>query len=397
MGLTWPSIISMARKSNKPARRASLAILLGLAFFASASRAGACPFCTALKPTLAQQRAAARVTALVELEQAAAGGPATVKLHQAITGGDVLQKRERLTIPLDLSAEPGTLLVIFGRGDAEGSPEALDWHAVAVDEVAYAYLARSPALEIAAAERLAYFARYLEHANPLVAEDAYLEFGHAPFDVVAESAELLPMDKVRRWLTDPAVPASRKGFYGLALGLARDAADREQNAALLREQIVTPDDDFRSGFDGILGGYLLLSGVPGLELIEASYLADPKAAVGDVRHAMTALRFYHECGRQIPTDRLSAAMRHLLARPEFAEAAIIDLARWQDWTAMDQIAGLYSSEAYAQPATRRAIVGYLTACPKDDAARALRELRELDPQGIAAAEAALNTLGGVRQ
>ena len=69
-------------------------------------------------------------------------------------------------------------------------------------------------------ERLRYFAEFLEHADPLVAEDAYLEFGHAPFDEVARMADLLPAAKLRAWLVDPGVPQTRKGFYGLAIGLS---------------------------------------------------------------------------------------------------------------------------------------------------------------------------------
>ncbi|HEV7222256.1 MAG TPA: hypothetical protein VGN42_06100, partial [Pirellulales bacterium] len=75
-----------------------------------------------------------------------------------------------------------------------------------------------------------------------------------------------------------------------------------------------------------MGGYLMAAGEPALELIEHKYLADPRAASGDVRHAMTALRFYHEYGREIPAERLARALRKLLVRQEFAAAAIVDLA-----------------------------------------------------------------------
>ncbi len=233
--------------------------------------------------------------------------------------------------------------------------------------------------------------------NPLVAEDAYLEFGHAPFDVVAQNVELLPMERVRRWLVDPNVPGRRKGFYGLALGLADRPRDRSANAALLRRQILAPENDFRAGFDGVLGGYLLLEGEPGLALIESRYLADPGAAVGDVRHAMTALRFYHEYGHAIPQERLCRAMRRLLDRQEFAEAAIVDLARWQDWDALDEITALYGRPEYAQAGIRRAIVGYLLACPEQEASAALATLRAMDPQGVADAERILRQVGSVPQ
>jgi hypothetical protein len=360
----------------------------------TAPQADACPFCTALAPTLCQQRDGASVTVLGELETAAAGGPATVKLHHVLAGQSVLGSQSQLTMPLDLAAERGTLLLLFGKGT---DAERLDWHAVPVDETSYSYLARAPRDTVAAEERLAYFAPYLEHPNKLIAEDAYLEFGHAPLEQVTSAVEHLSMPQVRSWLTSMNVPGSRKGFYGLVLGLADDPAERTENAKLLHELIVAPEDDFRAGFDGILGGYLLLEPEHGLALIESRYLANPSSAVGDVRHAQTALRFYHEHGRQITPQRLSAAVRHLLARPEFAEAAIVDLARWQAWDALPQVSNLYTQPSFSDPAMRRAIVGYLLACPQPAAAEALAMLRRLDPSGIAAAEQVLSATGSVPQ
>jgi hypothetical protein len=176
----------------------------------------------------------------------------------------------------------------------------------------------------------------------------------------------------------------------LALGLGGDAATRRANAEFLKGLILAPENDFRAGFDGILGGYLLLTGASGLELIESRYLANPTAADGDVRHSLTAVRFYHEFGREIPQERLQAAVAHLLVRPEFAEAAVTDLARWKDWTQLEAIGRRYTDKAYAQPAVRRAIVGYLLACPLPEGARILARLREVDPRGVAAAELTLS-------
>jgi hypothetical protein len=176
----------------------------------------------------------------------------------------------------------------------------------------------------------------------------------------------------------------------LALGLAKDENTRGANRELLARLIAQPDDDFRGGFDGVLGGYLLLAGGDGLKAVESHYLADPRAADGDVRHAQTALRFYWEYGHDIPRTRIAQSMRRLLARKEFAESAIVDLARWKDWTNVDEIASLYAQAGYPQPATRRAVVGYLLACPEPSAVAALDRLRKLDPQGVAAAQDVLS-------
>ena len=133
----------------------------------------------------------------------------------------------------------------------------------------------------------------------------------------------------------------------------------------------------------------------GLELIESRYLANPSAADGDVRHAIVALRFYHEYGREIPPERLSAALARVLARAEFAAVAITDLARWKDWTSLARISRLYDDPAYADPAIRRAIVGYLLACPKPAARSELARLRNSDPTGVAEAEQFLSRTSGL--
>jgi hypothetical protein len=312
-----------------------------------------------------------------------------------IVGADRLKAQDFLEITLENAAGPGNLLLVFGNGAATASASDLAWNVVAVNEASYAYFARAPSLKTPAAERLRYFAPFLEHREPLVAEDAYLEFGHAPFDQVAGVADSLSMARLRDWLRDPHVKPERKGFYGLALGLGTSGNERTVNAEFLRQLIQAPEDDFRAGFDGMLGGYLLLAGGKGLELVDARYLANPRAADGDVRHAMTALRFYHEYGHEIPLDRLQQAMRHLLVRSEFAAAAITDLARWKDWGALAQIVDLYPRAGHGQPAIRRAIVGYLLTCPETAAVKALARLRQLDPEGIAAAEQTLSRASGV--
>jgi hypothetical protein len=398
MANTWPSTISMAKRSNSPAarsRRFAIAAALAIIVALAARPLLGCPFCTPLKPTLCQRAAEAAVTALVEVESRGRDGQTRVKVHRAIQGADRLGKLSELTIPLDLAARPGALLIVFGSGPPEAAPPALEWHAESVNETSYAYFAKAPKAGGATAARLEYFARFLEHAEPLVAEDAYLEFAHAPFDLVTQVAPRLPLERMRAWVVDARIPPHRKGFYALALGLAPGAGERRANAELLRKLIVTPEDDFRAGFDGILGSYLLLEGTAGLALVESRYLANAEAADGDVRHALAALRFYHEYGRGIPPARLDSAVRQLLARPEFAEAAVTDLARWRDWQALEQIVKLYARPEFSQPATRRAIVGYLLACPEAKATGALDALRKLDPQGVAEAEQVLSRTSSV--
>ncbi len=353
----------------------------------------ACPFCTAIKPSLAQWRERSSIVALAEVESTDTHKKSHLRLHRVMKDSQADGAAGELDAVLDVAVKPGSLVLLFGSGMAD-APRDISWHAVAVNELGYAYFARSPALGVPTVERLRYFAPFLEHADPTLAEDAYLEFAQAPFDDVARAAEILPSEHLRRWLADPKVRPERKGFYALALGLVSGQAERRDNAKFLAERIFAPDDDFRAGFDGMLGGYLLLTAESGLKEIESRILSAPAARDGDLRHALSALRFYHEHGKQIPAQRLCLSTRLLLDRPEFAADAITDLARWQDWQSLDRIVALYDLAASA-PATRRAIVGYLMTCPKGEAAQALERLRRGDPAGVAAAERVLSATGGL--
>jgi hypothetical protein len=349
----------------------------------------ACPFCTAVKPSLGEQRDEAAVTLLAEVARIEAG-KWQLLVQKAFTGANLLTNTREVTLDAaELSdagrVKAGQLALVLAR--REGTEAKLAWEIIPLDETSYAYVARSPSQRLPAAERLPYYAKYLEHANPLIAEDAYREFGNASYDEVALVTDRLPFAVLRRAIEDPHVPEARQGFYGLALGLAKSAADRSANETVLQRLIDADADDFRAGFDGVLGGYLMLTGATGLVHIEKQLLANPQARSGDLRHAATALRFVHEFGRGvIPDANLKRAMRRLLTRPETAQTAIVDLARWRDWDCLNDVVALFSRAEYADPATTAAIVGYLLTCPRPAASAALTRLREQAPQRVADAE-----------
>ena len=111
------------------------------------------------------------------------------------------------------------------------------WEFVPLDEVGYAYVARAPAQRLPAAERLATTPNISSTPIRSIAEDAYREFGIASYDEVAQVADRLPFADAATWIEDPRVPEARKGFYGLALGLAKSDADRRANRGCLQRLI----------------------------------------------------------------------------------------------------------------------------------------------------------------
>jgi hypothetical protein len=68
-----------------------------------------------------------------------------------------------------------------------------------------------------------------------------------------------------------------------------------------------------------------------------------------------------------------------------ASDAAIDLARYQDWTALDDVAALWDTAGRDDPLVRRAVAGYLKACPLPKARRHLEAIRTADPERLQAA------------
>ena len=394
-----PFTVSTQSRLDSRMRRLCLLFLAALALLALPGRPAACPFCSAVKPSLAQQRAEALATVLAEFA-GSGDGRGSFKLQAVLSGQDELEDETSLEITSEevlRDAEgarlsdlaEGDLVLAFAIEAASDSPFDKLWKLIRVDETSYAYVTQAPAASDGAQVRLPYYAKYLEHPDPLIARDAYREFGAAPFADVARCAHALPMADLRQWLLDPAVPEERRGFYGMALGLATSEADRKANVTALEQCVDAEAGDFRAGFDGVLGGYLLATGEAGLSRVEEKFLSNEDAAEGDARHALTALRFYQEYGRDIPTERLSAAARRLLRRPGFAAEVIADLARWRSWESQDEVVACFDVENKESAALDRAVVGYLRANPKPEAKAALAELRRQASRRVAAAEKSL--------
>jgi hypothetical protein len=91
-----------------------------------------------------------------------------------------------------------------------------------------------------------------------------------------------------------------------------------------------------------------------------------------------------------------------LDRPEVADLAIADLARWKDWSIQDRLMELYKQGDPSNPlgeiSTRQAVIRYMIASTLDKpetgdvpphiikAKQHLETLRKLDPKAVQRAE-----------
>ncbi len=366
-------------------------LLLGLLVGWPAPSAAACPFCGAVGRSLADRRDTADVTAIGEAAGPAARDEAgrvvqSFVLRQAIRGGVA---RDAVVAAQVAGGVAGTA-VLFGGDDA--------WEAVPADEALIAHVAAAPAVTEPAARRLGWFAARLEHPDPAIATDAFTEFGLAAFADVRAAAGAFAPEKLRAWIDEPAIDQRRRGFYGLALGIVAagepDRAVRARHVTALRAAIDRPASDLRAGFDGLLAGLVVAEGEAGLDALESRGLLEAATRAGDARHALTVLRFAGEnLAATLPRERVAAATARLLANPAVAADAAIDLARYGDWSVVDRVAGLWDTLGRDDPLVRRAVAGYLAACPLPVAGKHLGRLRAADPDRL---RAALESAAGPR-
>ena len=366
---------------------------------ASAASAVACPSCPQnLGPTLSAQVAEADISLVVEWVGAVpadidAGLPGATEYKVASVLRDTtgtIEKGDPIEISRHRRGARRDRFLLLGVADGR-----LRWSSpLPLSAVGVEYMQQAPNPDAPVPDRLRFFAGFLEHPDVVVAGDAFAEFAAAKYEDVVAVAESFDAAEVRNWLADGDTHPLRLGLYGLLLGQRGDAEDAE----FLKQEILRPKENFPFGLEGMISGYLLLTGDDGLQVIEDSKLRDPNADFSETLSAMQSLRFmWSHAEGVISKDGLRAAMRSLLERPELADLVINDLARWQDWSVVDRLMELYDAEGYNLPSIKRSIVRYYLVAlraeddgvPGEHVAQAhqyLDQLRESDPETVKKAE-----------
>ena len=322
----------------------------------------ACPFCSAPSLTLSEQLTQADAAVLVQwvdgkMPTEKSAGTTTYSIVEVSRGPKDLKKDEKITVPRFRAGKKGDLFLLFGTKDKE-----IDWSSpLEVTETTYQYIVQAPSPESPVTKRLEYFLKFLESSDQLVSNDAYGEFANAPYEDIVKIKGKMDRAKIAKWIVSKETSVTRLGLYGLLLGLCGNDEDIKMMEAKIEEQT----QDFRLGIDGLISGYLLLTGDKGLDVIDKSKLIDKKIQFSETYAAMQALRFMWTYGNgRISKERLRQSMRGLLDRWELADLVVADLARWEDWSVQERLMKLYGEGDYNIPSIKRAIVRYLLTAAK---------------------------------
>jgi hypothetical protein len=376
-------------------RRFSVTLLLaGALVIASswqvpASAGHICTICCAPRATLAAQFAKADAAIFVQCVATDERlGTIFEVLQVARTPVKSIEKGARIATESAEGSRAGQTAVILG---SWSKGDEIKWGVpIPVDDAGYDCLTNAPPPNASPESRLLYFLKYLEDGQALIAADAYAEVFGAPLQSLVAIASDLPRADLRRWLADPQTPVARQAGYGMMLGLCGDVED----AAFLEQRITSRDPEREIGIEGMIFGYLLLAGEPGLAKIEKMRLADPEVTDSKAYSAFLAIQYCVQAGNgRIPRERLQAAVRLLLDRPALAEMAITTLTRWKDWSVQERVMNLYGGKDFDDKITKRAIIRYMIASMRDvpadrmslpmhaaEGAAYLEQLRDRDPK-----------------
>lgn len=259
-------------------------------------------------------------------------------------------------------------------------PELISWnetHSITTDMVNY--LHQLPAQSEPQPTRLAYFLTNLEHRDSLIAIDAWAEFGNASYDDVVAVRELMSPADLRLWIADKNMSPERLGLYGMMLGLSGGPEDAE---FLLSQMIesepespvgndhATPPRTFRFGAEGLMGGYLLLTGEEGLDQLEKT-IALPADVPDTARHAFVqSLQFIWSYESDVISKaRIQSSMRILLQNSSMREIAITNLSRWEDWESLPMLKAMFAKNCDGDRESQRAILQFAQTCRRSDSAR----------------------------
>jgi len=364
-----------------------------------ARRAAACPFCSAVSLTFAQEIAqsqAAVIARLVEPPAPGSLGPRAegplpkgkFAVAEVLKGGDLVAEAGHggpdgppiETILLE-EKPVGTLFLLMAV-----EPPKLVWSSpIPVSPRAVAYIRALGGLPEKGAERLVFFQRYLEDPDEALARDAYDEFAVAPYADVRGLAGRMNSTQLLEWIENPKVQANRRRLYATMLGTCGSARDADRIAQILANENIGPEKaESRNGLDALIACYVTLRGPEGLDLVDKLFLDRKGREIPftETYAAVMALRFLGEESDKVPRERVLASLRLLLEEPKLADLVIADLARWQDWSVIDRLVELFEQAEADNIFVREPIVNYLRACPLPNAAEAIAKLEKIDPEAV---------------
>jgi hypothetical protein len=377
-----------------------------------AAAARACPFCSAVSLTFAQEIAQSQAAVIARLVEPPPAGSLSPRAQGPLPKGrfqvvEVLKGEDLVAAAGHAGPDATPIETIMLDDKPVGSmfllmavePPDLVWSSpIRVGERAVDYVRRLAALPEKGPDRLAFFQAYLEDEEESLARDAYDEFAVAPYADVRGLADRMDPARLLGWIENPKVQANRRRLYATMLGTCGTPADADRIGAILEGKgLAAEQAEIRGGLDALIACYVALRGPAALDLVDRLFLerGDRDVPFAETYAAVMALRFLGEESDMVSRERVLESLRVLLDEPKLADLVIADLARWEDWSVVDKLDGIFKDAQADNIFVREPIVNYLRACPLPEAAAALVDLEKIDPEAVRRAATLAGLAGAV--
>ena len=218
---------------------------------------------------------------------------------------------------------------------------------------------------------------YMLDEDMMVRQDAYNEFATTEYKDLQRVAKQFDLEQIRENLKNLDHEDSLIALNYTLLGICGGAED----LPLLEGRLLAEDDMQRKRLDALLGCYLTLKGEEGLPLIEKQFVDKDLKDQNFSRlyRVLLALRFHGDDGKSVGKEKIAPVLHKFLNYPKYADLVIPDLARWQDWSVMDQVMALYRDNENLAPFVRDPAAKYMRLCPLPVAPGYLAEMQKIDP------------------
>lgn len=358
----------------------TLRFALMLALLALPSPAPACSICNSVQAkTLRQDAGDARMVLFgtlirSELNKDGVGGTTDFQIEKVIKPDPFLGNRKVIQLPryVPINAkEPPRFLIFCDIFKERIDPyRGMQLKSEGVVEYLQGALALDPRDTQSA---LLHFFKYVDHREPEIAQDAFLELAKASDRDLGEVARKFPSEKIRSWVQDEQTPTDRLNLFGFLLG----ACGTDRDAAVLRSFLDKPNERTQSAFQGVLCGYIQLRPKEGWDLVH-ELLAEGKKPF-EIRFAvLRSVRFYHGWKPEETRRDVLRALGLALEKGDVADLAIEDLRRWQYWDLTPAVLAQFEKKSHDIPIVQRTIVRYALTCPDAEARKFIEALRKQD-------------------
>jgi hypothetical protein len=379
----------MNRRLVQTALFASSALLIAVCVSIEPCRAFDSP-----PPTLGQQIKTAHVTAFARLidtsnhpsigtdeplDATTESRKSRFQIVEVLKGQEILGDTREVELSYTGALPPQTLFWLQGWHDKE-----LTWVVTwALNEHESHYLRQLAKLPERGCERMTFFLGHIRDDHILLADDARRELGSVSYRELKSLRDSLDSNQLIDCLSDVRMPERFRPLYLTLLSIAERPEPRIEVIEMLEAMLAAPADEQPSSIlRSQITCYLTLKGPDGLPLIEDRFLKNKYCHFSETNAAVLALRFHGDEEQIIPKERLLIAFRLLLDRREVSDLVVPDLARAEDWSVLPRLVALAKDSDEKSYWVRTPVIQYLMACPLPEAAAAVEEFKQLDPEAV---------------